>query len=205
MIAYLKGKILSKEENYIIVENNGIGYQVFVNGPLLLKIQNGEDIELHIYHHIREDAQILFGFASALEKKLFLLITSVSGVGPKTGMAFLSKYTPEQLIGYIAKGDLSAISAISGVGRKTAEKLIIEIKDKVIKQFPEIKVEGAKKGSIIVSDNGLEEGFKNELHMALSALGYNSKEIEKAIDKNSLKLAEITRVEEGIKLILKNL
>lgn len=204
MIAYLKGKILHKDENNIVLENNGVGYQVYLNEPLLLKLQIGQETELYIYHQVREDAQILYGFSTQLERRIFLLITSVSGIGPKTGMSFLNKYSPEQLINYISKGDIAAISSISGVGKKTAEKAVLEIKDKVIKLFPEI----AQQKNILAGSAGagiLEEGFTAELRLALSSLGYNAKEIDRAVQGNAERLADVTSVEEGIKVVLKNL
>lgn len=204
MIAYLKGKILHKDENSVIVLNENIGYQVMVNSIIWHNLKEKQEAELFIYHHVREDAQILYGFTTLLERKIFLLITSVSGIGPKTGLAFLNKYTPEQLVKYIAKADLSAISSISGVGKKTAEKVIIELKDKVIKQFPEVKLEAGDKKTYQIIPGVLEEGFRSELGMALTSLGYNSKEIEKAIERNTALLAEVSDVEAGLKIILKN-
>lgn len=204
MIAYLKGKILHKDEHNIIIENNGLGYQVCVNEPLILKLQTGHDIELYIHHQVREDAQILYGFSTLLERRVFLLITSVSGIGPKTGMSFLNKYSPGQLINYISKGDLAAISSISGVGKKTAEKVLLEIKDKVLKLFPEIAQQKTAGGSTI-STNMLEEGFTAELRLALASLGYNAREIDRAVQANAERLADVSSVEEGIKVVLKNL
>lgn len=203
MIAYLKGQVIAKYEQSIILNVNNVGYQVLCDERSLVNISG--ETELFIYHQVREDAEVLFGFKTMLDRRVFLLLLSVSGIGPKSALNFLSGYSAEQLIQAIAKGDLGVVSSISGVGKKTAEKVIMELKDKVVKQFPE-QVVGTSRQSILQSTTSLlEEGFKTELDQALRSLGYAPKEIELVINKNAVALAETTRVEQALKIILQNL
>ncbi len=204
MISYLKGKLLQKDENLLILNVNNVGYQIYVSDVLANTLPAiGNEIELYIHHHIREDNQTLYGFNDLLERKLFLQLLSVSGIGPKTAIAFLSEYKPEQIILAIGKGDLSVIGSISGIGKKTAEKVILELKDKILKLFPDIKQTDGR-GKVIETVR-IEDGFKSEIQMALNSLGYSNKEIEQVIMKNSQKLLDVTTVEEGIRLVLQNL
>ena len=132
MIAYLSGKILIKLTNSAVIDVNGVGYEVQI--PLSTYYDLGEvgsTVSLQIYTQVREDAIQLFGFRTALEKELFLKLLSVTGVGPKLGLTMLSGLSAEELIQAILAGNLVQLTAIPGVGRKTAERLLLELKDKL--------------------------------------------------------------------------
>lgn len=203
MIAYLKGNILAKDEQSIILNVNDIGYQVLCDERSLQTLSG--ETELFIYHQVREDAEVLFGFKSLFDRRVFVLLMTVSGIGPKSALNFLSGYSAEQLVQAIARGDLGVVSSISGVGKKTAEKVIVELKDKVIKLFPEKLINVAKQAVLSNTNTLLEESFKLELDQALRSLGYAPKEIESVISKNATALAETTSVEQALKVILRNL
>src|SRR5688572_3829107 len=132
MIAYLNGKLLSKSINLAIVDVGGVGYEVHI--PLTTYYELGETgspVVLQIYTHVREDALQLFGFNTPLEKELFLRLISVSGVGPKLALGLLSNLSANELVQAILSSNLVQLTAISGVGKKTAERLVLELRDKL--------------------------------------------------------------------------
>jgi holliday junction DNA helicase RuvA len=134
MIAYLSGKLLTKQPNQLIVDVNGVGYQVTI--PLSTFYETGEPgspVQLQIYTHVREDALALFGFKYLQEKAIFEHLISVSGIGPKLGITILSGMPFEDLIPTIRQGNLAKLTSIPGVGRKTAERLVVELRDKLSK------------------------------------------------------------------------
>jgi holliday junction DNA helicase RuvA len=183
MIAYLQGKLIGKTENYVVIQAGGIGYKVFAPGNILEKDINTE-VELHTYLQVREDAMNLFGFLSRTELVTFELLISVSGVGPKVALSILSGSDPSYIQNAIIAQDTAVFTSISGVGRKIAERIIVELKEKV--------------GSlpILGSITGTSAG---ELITALETLGYSQREIKEA-------LANINRadsVEEQLRQALK--
>ena len=132
MIAYLSGKLLEKHANTVIVEVGGVGYEVTI--PLSTFYELGEpgtDVELRIYTHVREDAIQLFGFKTNRERDLYLKLISVQGIGAKSGVTMLSGMSADEIVAAIRSNDLGRLTAIPGVGRKTAERLVIELRDKV--------------------------------------------------------------------------
>ena len=132
MIAHLRGRISEKHPNRVIVDVNGVGYDVFV--PLSTFYGMGEagtDIALRIHTHVREDALLLYGFATSLEQELFERLIGVSGIGPKVALAVLSGIEPKELIRAIERGDLARLTAIPGVGKKTSERIVLELKDRL--------------------------------------------------------------------------
>src|SRR5438034_9422466 len=132
MIAHLAGKLLEKHANTVIVETGGVGYEVTIPLSTFYELgEAGSDIELRIYTHVREDAIQLFGFKTARERDLYLKLISVQGIGAKSGITMLSGMNADEIITAIRNNDLGRLTAIPGVGRKTAERLVIELRDKV--------------------------------------------------------------------------
>ena len=188
MIAHLKGFLLSKSTSSVIVDNNGLGYEVFV--PLstfyTLPDEEGQEVSLHIHTHVREDAFILFGFGTILEKKIFRLLISVSGIGPKLAINILSGIGPESLLDAIAQGDVTKLQSIPGVGKKTAERISLELKDKAQSARADVDLPPVK----ISSQEDKE--FRDDALSALINLGYSSKAAGAAVDKALSKTGEIT-------------
>jgi Holliday junction DNA helicase RuvA len=131
MIAYLKGKIKNKGRGYIILITGDIGYQVFVNPTRWIDLESGQEVEMYIHEHIREDSQDLYGFDSMSELGMFELLLSISGVGPKSALNTLSIASIDELKATIACGDPSLLMKVSGIGKKTAERIVLELKDKI--------------------------------------------------------------------------
>lgn len=131
MIAYLRGKVLTTTAETAIVDINGVGYEVYCSGGAFRKIVVGQYVELHTYLQVKEDGMTLFGFESVKEKELFLKLTSVSGVGPKLGIAVLATLSGEEFAQVIATTDVKRLSAVKGLGKKTAEKIILELHGKI--------------------------------------------------------------------------
>ena len=189
MIAYLKGKIIFKNENFIILLSGGVGYKVF-----MLSCQNKTDdeAEFFTYLNVREDALTLYGFTNYQELELFEHLISISGIGPKAGLGILSLADPETIKVAIAKGDSSILTRVSGIGKKTAERVVLELRNKF---------------SSLQSDEVLQEKSKEindhaDVIEALVGLGYSSSEAKKALVNVS---AEIKDVSERIKMALKEL
>ena len=196
MIAYLKGKLVHKEPASVVVEVNGIGYQVSISLHTYSGIKDKEDIRLSTYFHVREDAQILYGFGSEVEKQMFQHLISVNGVGPNTAMVMLSSLPPEELRSAIVREDAPALQAVKGIGGKTALRLILELKDKLKKESVD---ETPSNGGLV------RNTMRQEALTALVTLGIGKAAAEKSID-TVLKRAgggTIT-LEELVKQALKN-
>ena len=181
MIVQLTGQLIEKNETSIVLDCNGVGYEVFVPTNILNMTPNiNQPFTLFTHHHIREDQEFLFGFTSVEQKKLFTLLTSVSGVGPKVGIKILSSYSSNELIAAVLENNLPLLTSISGVGKKMAERLIIDCKDKLSKLLessPSIKaVQASFTHTHTLSDDVL---------MALKNLGFSKDEIKKALAKNT--------------------
>ena len=148
MIGYLAGQFLSSEESNIIVNVNGVGYSVLVSPKALVGLNPGSAIELFIHTNLRENALELFGFTSPWEKKVFQLLTSVSGVGPRTALSILNGLDGETLLSALVREDRATLGSVSGVGKKTAERLIIELGDKARKLLAERPTRGGGASSV---------------------------------------------------------
>lgn len=131
MIAYLRGRALEVTAETAIVEVNGIGYEAYCSGGAFRKITVGETVELYTYLQVKEDGITLFAFGNPKEKELFLKLTSVSGVGPKMGISILTGMTGDELVEAIATADVKRLSAVKGLGKKTAEKIVLELHGKI--------------------------------------------------------------------------
>ncbi len=176
MIAHLRGRLLDKQPHRIIVEAGGVGYDVAV--PLSTFYELGEigsEVTLRIHTHVREDALSLFGFITRLEQALFERLISVSGIGPKLALSVLSGIEPPDLIRAIGRSDLARLTAIPGVGKKTGERIILEVKDRLPKDLP------AASGAPDDSDSGTPS-VRDDLLSALINLGYHRPLAEKAVE-----------------------
>jgi Holliday junction DNA helicase RuvA len=177
MIAFLKGILLKKTTDTLIIDNEGIGYEVIAPLSTFYALpEEGEEVSLHIYTHVREDAFILFGFKTTLEKSIFRLLISVTGIGPKLATNILSGIGPDILLEAIAAGDLVRLQSIPGVGKKTAERIILELKDKAQKLGTDL---AAPSRVAIFKDKTISEDALS----ALMNLGYPSKAARIAVDK----------------------
>jgi Holliday junction DNA helicase RuvA len=182
MIAHLNGRLLSKEPNSVIVDVSGVGYEV--NTPLstFYELANeGSDVQLRIYTHVKEDALQLYGFKTERERKLFVNFISVSGIGPKIGIALLSGMSADELINSIKSNNLARLTLIPGVGRKTAERLIVDLREKMT-ALAASQVEETTGLEPTASSASPEDSVRSDALSALLNLGYQRSAAEKAID-----------------------
>lgn len=172
MIASLRGRILEKQPNRIVVDVAGVGYDVSVPLSTYYGLGDaGSEIALRIHTHVREDALLLYGFATRLEQDLFERLISISGIGPKVALAVLSGIEPPDLIRAIERGDLARLTAIPGVGKKTSERIVLELKDRLPKWQPPSPVDDAAPPSLL----------REDVLSALINLGYHRPLAEKAV------------------------
>lgn len=196
MISSLRGKLIYTDNTTAVIECSGVGFKCFVSKNTLYKLpQIGEEVFLHTYLSVREDALDLFGFSSEDELNAFKLITSVNGVGAKLGIAILSEFTASNLTLYIASGDAKALTAASGVGIKLAGRIVLELKDKV----GSISSDGEE--VIRTVSNATVNTSSKEAVAALVSLGYSQSEASVAVGK----LDQSLNTEELIKGALKSL
>jgi len=176
MIAFLRGRVVEKQPNKVIVDVQGVGYDVYV--PLSTYYQIGDeaaDVALRIYTHVREDALQLYGFVSELERQLFERLIGISGIGPKLAIAVLSGMEPHDLVTAVQRGDVARLTGIPGVGKKTAERIVLELKDRLA-QMAAPAAAGGPAASVG------PERLRADLLSALQNLGYHRPQAEKAID-----------------------
>jgi len=175
MIAQLRGRILEKHPNRIVVDVGGVGYDVFVPLSTFYGLGDaGSDISLRIHTHVREDALALYGFRTILEQDLFERLISVSGIGPKVALGVLSGIEPLELTRAIERSDVARLTAIPGVGRKTSERIVLELKDRL----PRVQVEHAVAGEVEAAPGGV----RDDVLSALVNLGYHRPLAEKAVE-----------------------
>lgn len=200
MYAYIKGELAEINTDHIIIEAGGIGYQVFISLQTFDYLPSvGENLKIYTYLYLREDAMILYGFLTKDDLELFKLLISVSGIGPKGGLAILSTLEADDLRFAILSGDAKAISKAPGVGGKTAQRVILELKDKLsLEDAFEAKTEHVQKNAAAAGGS-----VKNDAVMALTALGYSSTESLKAV--SAVEITEDMDVEEVLKVALKHL
>lgn len=200
MYAYIKGELAEINTDHIVIEAGGIGYQVFISLQTFDYLPSvGEDLKIYTYLYLREDAMILYGFLTKDDLELFKLLISVSGIGPKGGLAILSTLEADDLRFAILSGDAKAISKAPGVGGKTAQRVILELKDKLsLEDAFEAKTEHVQKNAAAAGGS-----VKNDAVMALTALGYSSTESLKAV--SAVEITEDMDVEEVLKAALKHL
>ncbi|PRY85012.1 Holliday junction branch migration protein RuvA [Mongoliibacter ruber] len=197
MIAYLKGKLVHKDPTYVIIDISGVGYHVKISLQTYGKIKDEEQVMLLTYLHIKEDAHTLYGFKEEVEKKLFLNLTSISGVGPSTGLMILSSLDAEELENAIASEDFKTIQNVKGVGAKTAQRIVLELKDKIRKDSSQDSNQFST--GFIKSNNKIKE----EALQALITLGFPKSSAEKNIAAVLKKTGMDISLEELIKASLK--
>jgi holliday junction DNA helicase RuvA len=181
MIAHLSGTLLSKQATSVILDVAGVGYEVTIPLSTFYDLEDpGSNVQLRIYTHVREDALQLYGFKTARERELFLRLISVSGIGPKLGITLLSGMSADEMIASIRTNNLARLTLIPGIGRKTAERLVMELRDKVASlSSPELEEElGASTGKPVPAS---EDAMHADALSALLNLGYQRSAAEKAI------------------------
>lgn len=199
MISYIDGVIAGVTNDKMILEVNGIGYGIFVSSVVLeSNITIGNRFKLFTYLNVREDAMQLFGFQSNDELELFKMIINVSGIGPKGGLAILSKLSIFELREAVILSDVKKISSAQGIGKKTAEKLIIELKDKM-----DLIGEDQRVGDIVSLDSSADNDKINDVLEAMMALGYDKKTSKTSVE-GIQNISELS-VEDILKIALKNM
>lgn len=193
MISHLQGRMVEKTPTEVVIDCNGVGYQVNISLHTFGLLPDSEHVKLFTFLQIKEDAHTLFGFVEKAERELFKLLLSVSGVGASTARTMLSSLEPKHIIQSIASGDVATIQSIKGIGTKTAQRVILDLKDKVLKLYDleEVSVSGYNTN-------------KEEALSALEVLGFNKKAAEKVVEKIVRENPGVT-VETIIKQALKNL
>lgn len=169
MISYLKGKILNKGQGYIIVEVNNVGYQVFVNPVMFADFDINQGVEIYTHQHVREDALDLYGFKSLDDLEMFELLLSISGIGPKSALGVLSIASVSDIKDSISRGDSALLTKVSGIGRKTAERVVLELRGKI---GSIISVGKDEKTGVLISGDEID---------ALMALGYSMQQARDAL------------------------
>jgi Holliday junction DNA helicase RuvA len=187
MIASLRGTVIAKELNSLVLETGGVGYRVLATPEVVAAAQVGEALFLHTYLQVREDAMVLFGFTTQAEQAFFELLISVSGVGPKMALTVLSSGNADMVKDAIAAGDVAVFTKIGGVGRKTAEKIIVELKDKI----------GALGYGVGVSAGG----DSDMVLAALEQFGYSAREIKEILPKLDHAATAEDRIRQALKLL----
>lgn len=200
MISYIRGELAAIETEKVIVDVGGVGYGIYMPAQSLgLLPPPGNEVKIHTYLNVREDAMQLFGFLTRDDLEVFRLVIGVSGIGPKGGLSILSQLSPDSLRFAVMSGDVKAISAAPGIGKKTAEKLIIELKDK-------LSIEDVLNNAVQESDTafvpGNSNGIQAEAVQALVALGYGNAESLRAVKQVTL---ENPTVEDLLKEALKKI
>jgi len=185
MIALIRGHLIQKNPGYVLVETNGIGYQLFVSLTTFYDLPGSEqNVVLHTHTHVREDLLQLYGFSTLLEKELFQILIGVSGIGPKLALNILSGITPPELVHSLGSGDMDRLLSIPGVGRKTAERMILDLKEKAQKiqsreAFPRM-------------DRRPPDEMAEDVVSALVNLGYKKGQAEKAVESILRQTPDIT-------------
>ena len=193
MITQIKGKLIEKNPTQVVVDCNGIGYEINISLHTFSSISADENIQLYTHLQVREDAHILYGFFTVQERAVFRLLISVSGIGASTARTMLSSLSPAQIQLAIGSEDVPTIQGVKGIGLKTAQRVIIELKDKIR------SIEGSEEIPVHKSNT-----IKEETLSALEVLGYSRKASEKVVDKLIQSNPEIT-VEDSIKGALNKL
>ena len=193
MITHLRGKLVEKNPTHIIIECAGVGYFVNISLNTFAKIGDSENIQLFTHLQVKEDSHTLFGFAEKSEREIFRLLLSVSGIGSSTARTMLSSLSPAQVRDAIASGDVPTIQGVKGIGAKTAQRVILDLKDKVLKVYDI--------DELSVQSNNTN---KDEALSALEVLGFVRKQAEKVVDKIVGQDPGLS-VEDIIKFALKNL
>ena len=204
MLAYVKGELVQKQIGYVVIDVGGLGYKVFMSEPSIEEIGNiGDEVKVHTYYRVSEDDISLFGFNTQEELRMFELLISVSGIGAKTAIAMLACIEPSQFAIAVISDDIDTLKKIPGVGPKSAQRIVLELKDKMKKEQQIAELTNAtleqksKIKKVIVADTKVQEAID-----ALQVLGYTKKDVEKALEQ--IDTAEL-KVEDIIKKALREL
>src|SRR6476659_214602 len=182
MIAHLNGRLLAKEATSVIVDVAGVGYEVSIPFSTFYEVGDvGANVELRIYTHVKEDALQLYGFKTLLERQLFINLLSVSGVGPKIAIALLSGMTADELVNSIKNNNLARLTAVPGVGRKTAERLVVDLREKMT-SLAASQVEETPGDRLDTPSASSDDDVRSQALSGLVNLGYQKSAAEKAID-----------------------
>jgi holliday junction DNA helicase RuvA len=196
MIAFVRGRVIDKQPNRVIVDVHGVGYELHVPLSTYYDLgDEGADVALRVHTHVREDALQLYGFLTVLEQQVFERLIGISGIGPKLAVAVLSGIEPRELAGAIQRNDVARLTAIPGVGKKTAERMCVELRDRLPK-------------AIEASPASAADSLRDDLASALVNLGYHRQAIDKALDKllsGSASATATTRFEDVLRSALKEL
>lgn len=199
MFAYIKGSLEQKSNNYVVIDVGGIGYKIFMATKAIETLgEIGEIVKVHTHYYVREDNISLYGFNTNEELRMFELLLQVSGIGAKSAIAMLSEISPSSFALAVISDDISQLVKIPGIGKKTAARIVLELKDKLKTEESITKTEGVK-----LSITNEEE--TSEAIAALQVLGYTKREIEKAlenVDTKNLQLEEI--IKQGLKKLARN-
>ncbi|MDX1326566.1 MAG: Holliday junction branch migration protein RuvA [Arenibacter sp.] len=193
MITHLRGKLVEKNPTYLVIECAGVGYFVNISLHTFSKIGDAENVQVFTHLQVKEDAHTLFGFAEKSEREIFRLLMTVSGIGAATARTMLSSLTPSQIRDAIAAGDAKTIQGVKGIGAKTSQRVILDLKDKILKIYDIDELS-------LPSNNT----NKDEALSALEVLGFVRKQAEKVVDK-VIRQDPGLSVEDIIKFALKNL
>ena len=204
MIAHLSGTLFSKQATSVIVDVGGVGYEVTIPLSTFYDLEDtGKPVQLRIYTHVREDTLQLYGFKTIRERELFLKIISVSGIGPKLGITLLSGMSADELIAAIRTNDLARLTLIPGIGRKTAERLVIELREKVA-ALTSAQLEEALAMKAAATGEVRQDDVRADALSALLNLGYQRVSAEKALDNAIAEGGEVT-VETVLRRVLRKL
>ena len=181
MIDYIRGTLSEKEQGYVTLEAHGVGYEIVIPLSTVNRLPaDGGEVKLYTHHYVREDTQKLYGFLTRQERELFRQLITVSSIGPKTAIGILSKMSVEELVRFVTLGDPSRLVKIPGIGAKTAERLIVELRGK-------LKVTGSDgilpKTEAVFTKAPSAPGAREEAFEALISLGYNDKQVSRAIER----------------------
>lgn len=191
MLAYLKGKIKNKGKGFVILDVRDVGYKVFINSLYQIELDLGQEVELYLHHHVKEDASDLYGFRNLDEMEMFELLLSISGIGPKSALGVTSVASTDDIKESILRGDASLLTKVSGIGKKTAERVVLELRDKV-SALTGIKATDTGTGGMQSSGDEID---------ALMALGYSLQQARDALKKVD---PSITNSGERIRKALQN-
>lgn len=194
MITHLNGKLVEKNPSYLIIEAGGVGYFVNISLQTYSQLGNEENCKIFTYLSVKEDSHTLYGFAESQERELFKQLISVSGVGTNTARMMLSSMTSSELVSSIASSNITSITSIKGIGAKTAQRIVLDLKDKILKAGNNTDNNSAMMNNTI----------KNEALSALVVLGFDKKMVEKVINQITHAEPQITDVQELIKKSLKS-
>jgi Holliday junction DNA helicase RuvA len=197
MIAFLRGRVLEKQPNRIILDVQGVGYELYVPLSTFYDLgDEGSECSLRVYTHVREDALQLFGFLTDLERQLFERLISISGIGPKLAVAVLSGVEARDLVTAVQRGDVARLTAIPGIGKKTAERIVLELRDRLAQLavgVPEA-APAARAG----------DRLRDDLVSALQNLGYHRPQADKAVDASLSSVPDAT-FEQALRQVLREL